>query len=80
MIATDGNATYVLFLYEDIQWPETFGPTVIIGFSAGDAVRFFNLPEASSFTTIRTLPLTSNVEIPGTYIFRVDQEQIISEF
>ena len=75
VLATDDTATYVLFLYGDIQWPEMEGVTVTIGFNAGDGMRFLNLPEASSFTTLSTLPLTSNVGVPGIYIFRVDQTE-----
>ena len=73
MIATDGIATYVLFLYGDIQWGGA-GRTVTIGFNAGDGMRFFNLPEASSSIALQNLPFSSNVGMPGTYIFRVDQD------
>ena len=67
VLATDGTATYVMFLYEDIQWG-AFRTT--IGFNAGDSLQFFNLPEASD---VFSLVNYSNIEIPGTFIFRVDQ-------
>ena len=71
MLATDGTATYVMFLYGDIQWGA--GRTTI-GFNAGDNLRFINLPEASD---VFSLVDSSNVGIPGTFIFRVDQNQTL---
>ena len=73
VLATDGDATYVMFLYRDIQWSS--GATSV-GFNAGDGIRGFNLLE-SSITEGSILDLTrkSNVgpDYPGVYIFRVDQ-------
>ena len=72
MLATDGNETYVLFLYRDIQWGDS-GTTV--GFNTGDGARFFNLPESAITEGVLSLENSSNVgpEYPGLYIFRVDQ-------
>ena len=71
VIATDGSQTYVLFLYRDIQWGR--GATSI-GFNAGDGVRGFNLFESfSNDESVLNLESTSNVELPGVYMFRVDQ-------
>ena len=71
VIATDGNETFVLFLYEDVQWGN---PYTTIGFNAGDGVRSFtpSLPDS-----VKNVETASNIGIPGTYIFRVDQESIM---
>ena len=75
VLATDGFATYAMFLYEEINW---YSRPVVIGFNAGDGARFFNLLDSNDFEGRRTLNSTSNVGIPGTYIFRVDQNQTLS--
>lgn len=79
VIASDGSRTYVLFIYEDIQWP-SFGSlsTVTIGFNAGDGTRSYTLPESFSSNDILNLESTSNVGRPGTYIFRVDQDSALN--
>ena len=61
------------FLYEDIQWS---GTNTTIGFNAGDGVRSFTLPESLTAEGVLNLENTSNVGIPGVYIFRVDQNEV----
>jgi hypothetical protein len=55
-----------MFLYEDIQWGDS---DTSIGFNAGDGERFFTLMTAG----VLDLESSSNVGIPGTFLFRVDQ-------
>ena len=76
VLATDGDATYVMFLYRDIQWSS--GATSV-GFNAGDGIRGFNLPESLSTEGILNLTRTSNVgpDYPGVYFFRVDLETVV---
>ncbi len=74
VLATDGNQTFVAFLYEDIQWGSS---DTTIGFNAGDQVRSFTLPESGAVDDVLNLESTSNVGIPGTYIFRVDGDEIV---
>lgn len=74
VIVTSGEETYVLFLYRDIQWATE---DTSIGFNAGDGIRGFNLAEASQFTDALSLERFSNVELPGAYYFRVDQDVVI---
>ena len=58
-----------MFLYYDIQWSRR--PT--IGFSAGDGVNYYNVPESLITTDgVRNFYSTSNVGIPGMYLYRVD--------
>ena len=69
VIATDGQRTYALFIYGDIEW----GNRATIGFNAGDGNRFI---------VVTTQPLDvetgSNVGVTGLYINRVDLSTILS--
>ena len=78
VIATDGIKTFVLFLYGDIQAARYDYGRNVMGFSAGDGIRSFALPESRSHYRYwpRRIERTSNVGRPGTFIFRVDQEDI----
>ena len=60
----------MMFLYHDIQWSS--GTT--IGFNAGDGVNYFTVPESLTANSVLNLDNTSNVDIPGLYIYRVDQD------
>ena len=70
VLATDGTMTFVMFLYEDIQWGSA---QTTIGFNAGDRSQFITLPESLTAEGVLNLENTTNVGIPGVYIFRVDQ-------
>ena len=71
-MATDGDRTFVLFNYVDIDWTESFfHSNIIIGFNAGHSNKSFTLEMDE---TLRLIGSTSNVGVPGIYIFRVDQE------
>ena len=54
-----------MFLYHDIQWSS--GTT--IGFNAGDGVNYYTVPESLSTDGVLNLDSTSNVGIPGMYIY-----------
>ena len=58
-----------MFLYRDIQWSS--GTT--IGFNAGDGVHYYTVPESLT-AGVLNLDNTSNVCIPGMYLYRVDQD------
>ena len=70
VLATDGNQTFVMFLYEDIQWGSA---QTTIGFNAGDQSQSITLSESLTTEGVLNLDNTTNVGIPGVYIFRVDQ-------
>ena len=59
-----------MFLYHDIQWSS--GTT--IGFNAGDGVHYYTVPESLTTDGVLNLDNSSNVGIPGMYIYRVDRE------
>ena len=62
----------MIFLYGDIQWSS--GRTTI-GFNSGNQEQFLNVfINSENFLDIEN---TSNVDIPGIYAFRVDQDLII---
>ena len=73
VLATDGSVSFVFYIYIDIQWG---GPTQL-GFNAGDGINSFTLSEAFNTFAVLNLESTSNVGIPGCYIFRVDTQQIL---
>lgn len=74
VLATDGNMTFVLFLYQEIQWGRE---RTTVGFNSGDLTRFYNLPESLVGDLVLNLDMISNVGIPGVFAFRVDQDNII---
>ena len=83
-MATDGTRSFVLFLYESITWTTGdasggsggFGGTPAqVGFNAGDGIRFATVPGSRS-TDIADVEETSNVGVPGLWIYRVDEEDI----
>ena len=73
VLATDGSTSFILFLYQSIQW-DTMSTS--IGFNGGDGMGGFNLPRPSGGNFLN-LDTTSNVGIPGMFIFRSDTDQIL---
>ena len=74
VLATDGTLSFVFFIYHDIQWAGFLGTQ--LGFGAGDGIHFFRLPEAFNSSAILNLESTSNIDIPGHYLYRVDTIQV----
>ncbi len=75
MIATEGTMTFVMFLYQEIQWGDR---NTVIGFnSGGPQGGFYNLPELLIDGLVLELDVLTNVGRPGVFAFRVDQEEII---
>ena len=84
VFATDGSESYVIYLYADglIQWTSSDiaggmngldGNPARVGFSSRDGVNFFSVPESSTAAIIN-ITQTSNVNIPGVWMFRVSGE------
>jgi len=71
VLATDSQLSFVFFIYGSITWG-----TANIGFNAGDGLRFFMVPGALTSQT-RNIEMGNNVNIPGSYIYRVDQRLVI---
>ena len=72
VIATDGQQTFVFFIYGDIEW----GEDANIGFDAGDGTRSFMLPGALTNQSVNVED-GSNVDVRGLYIYRVDLPSIL---
>ena len=71
VIATDGQQTFVFFIYGDIEWG-----FANIGFNVGGDIRSFMVLDALSFDSV-DIEQGSNVGRRGVYIYRVDQCSII---
>ena len=72
VIAADGQETFVIFIYGDIQW----GDGANIGFNAGDGSRSFMVPGAQTNQTLN-IEDGSNVDVTGLYIYRVDSCSVL---
>ena len=55
-------------MYDDIQW--TIG--ALAGINSGDGISHFTIP-GSHTSSMLDIEETSNVGIPGVWIFRVDR-------
>lgn len=67
------------FLYADgeIQWITAFSSTLArAGLNAGDGINFFSIP-GSGTADIINVDTTSNVGVPGVWMFQVDEESVI---
>ena len=70
-MVTDGEMSFVILHYGDIQW---WVPGTFVGFI--DRSREFAIPPSAA-ETILDIETASNVGVPGLYIYRVDQRDII---
>ena len=79
ILATSELESFVIFLYADLQWTtglvsggsRGFGGTeALAGYNAGDRINSYTLP-GSQTSDVLKLTKTSNVDIPGTWVFKV---------
>jgi len=84
VLATDGTRTFAIFLYEDIQWTTgdndggidgLGGIPAQVGFNRGNGIDFAAIP-ASRTPNVINLASTSNVRVPGVYIFQISGNMI----
>ena len=80
MLITDSSLSFVIFLYADdlIQWSvgtANLSAHAQAGFNAGDGTRFTTI-EGSRTEAIVNIETTSNIGVPGKYLFRVDPNTI----
>ena len=68
VLATSATTSFVIFLYAngEIQWDKN----ALAGFNAGDGVNSVTIP-GSRTPNIVTITQTSNVGIPGIWMFEV---------
>lgn len=80
--------SFVIFLYADgeIQWTTgddgisdgvdgLGGSPAQVGFNAGDGYRFYSIPESQTAGIIN-ISMTSNIGVPGAWMFQVNGEDI----
>ena len=86
VMTTDGLFSFVIYLYADgmIQWTTGdvsggtggFGGTPAqVGFNAGSGNRSATVPESRT-DAIVNIDTTSNIRVPGLWVFRVDGENV----
>ena len=73
VLATGGTKSFVIFLYDSIEWG-TAG--ALGGVNAGDRMNRFLIPVSLTFD-ILTINSTSNVGIPGVWMFQVDTGTVL---
>jgi len=86
VLATNGTQTYAIFLYADglIQWTTgdnqggvngLGGNPAQVGFNNGDGTNFAVIPPSGT-ADVLNLDSTSNVNMPGVWIFQIDGDTI----
>ncbi|NXT88252.1 TECTA protein, partial [Anhinga rufa] len=85
-LTTDTETSFIILNYWDIQWttgtasggdPETGlgGTPAHAGFNSGDETNFYNIP-SSQTEAIINITKTSNVNVPGRWVFQVDNFKV----
>ena len=81
VLATSELESFVMFLYADLQWTTGSnsggtnglgGIEALAGYNAGDQINSYSIP-GSLTSSITNIARTSNVGIPGTWIFKAGQ-------
>ena len=81
---SDGTLSFAIFLYADggIQWTTgdnsggaggRGGTPAVAGVNAGDGIQSATVP-GSKTQDIINIAMTSNVEIPGMWVFKVNED------
>ena len=75
MLATDGTNSFVIFLYADqlLQWTLH---KATVGYDTKNGTNFYNVPESDTLLIIN-ITHTSNVGIPGIWMFQTGQGMCI---
>jgi len=87
VLATSTNESFVIFLYADggIQWTTgdesggingLGGTEALAGINAGDSTNFITIP-GSLTPSIINITQTSNVGIPGVWMFKVGEGNVL---
>ncbi|XP_054773314.2 sushi domain-containing protein 2-like [Lytechinus pictus] len=86
VLVTDGRYSFAIFNYGDINWttgeasggdPSTGlgGTPAQVGFNAGDGVTYYSVP-GSQTPAVVDIETTSNIGVPGRWVFRTDNANI----
>ncbi|XP_013419198.1 sushi domain-containing protein 2 [Lingula anatina] len=80
VLVTNGRHSFAIFNYKEVTWTTGTasggsgglgGTPAQVGFNAGDGLRYFSVP-GSRTSAIVDVETTTNVNVPGRWIFRVD--------
>ncbi|KAK3087620.1 hypothetical protein FSP39_008510 [Pinctada imbricata] len=69
VLVTDESRSFVIFNYNKVEW------TTGAGFNAGDQRNYYSI-EGAQTDAVVNLTLTSNVGIPGKWVFQVDRDTV----
>ena len=81
ILATSEEKSFVMFLYDELHWTTGLasggrgglgGFEALAGYNAGDGINSYTI-DGSQSSSILKLTRTSNVGMPGTWIFKVGQ-------
>lgn len=72
VLISDGHLSFVLMNYGDIAVTPNL---VQAGYDTVNSARYFAIPDSSDRNSITNLKNSSNVNVPGRWVFRVDGEQ-----
>ncbi|XP_053908627.1 sushi, nidogen and EGF-like domain-containing protein 1 isoform X2 [Cuculus canorus] len=86
LLTSNGETSFIVLNYWDIQWttgaasdgdPDTGlgGTPAHAGFNSGDETNFYNIPGSQSDAIIN-ITMTSNVNVPGRWVFQVDDFKV----
>ncbi|KAM9249345.1 sushi, nidogen and EGF-like domain-containing protein 1 [Dugong dugon] len=87
VLITDGKLSFTIFNYESITWTTGThassggdaaglgGIAAQAGFNAGDGRRYFSIP-GSRTADVAEVETTTNVGVPGRWVFRIDDAQV----
>ncbi len=78
MLVTDGTRSFAIYLYADgfIHYPEVDDIfSVFVEHDYGDGINIYRHPDTGT-ENITNIVNTSNVNVPGMWIFRLDEEDI----
>ncbi|XP_071969525.1 sushi, nidogen and EGF-like domain-containing protein 1 [Engystomops pustulosus] len=81
VLITDGNSTYTLYNYADIQWTvgiEINGTPALAGYNNADGSSYYTIPGSMTPAMIN-ISSTSNVNFTGRWFFKVDNPPNISQ-
>ena len=67
MIASDGDQSFITFLYDAITWSTSTSGSAQAGMNSGDGTRFFKFP-GSGTPILENLDVTSSSGVPGYHV------------
>ncbi|XP_078657568.1 sushi domain-containing protein 2-like isoform X2 [Branchiostoma floridae x Branchiostoma belcheri] len=86
VLTSNGRQSFTIFNYGEITWTTGTasggnsatglgGTPAQVGFNAGDGMRYFSVPGSQTHAIV-DVETTSNVNLPGRWVFRIDSGDI----